>query len=118
MLKTTGSFDDLASKIFRADGNKVVKDGGSRVNKTVKNLSKSKKSKNKKSEILTRFSDIGAMGKPIFLILGASEALNHLKQAFIKAPILQHFNPECHIWIETNASGYAIGEVPSQLSTD
>ena len=29
--------------------------------------------------------------------------------------ILQHFDPECHIWIEINASGYTIGGVLSQL---
>ena len=41
-----------------------------------------------------------------------------MKQAFTEAPILQHFDPECHIRIETNASGYAIGGVLSQLTSD
>ena len=58
MLKTIGS-SDLALKVFKADGNKVVGVNG-RVNETVKDSSKSKKSKNKKSKISTRFSDIGA----------------------------------------------------------
>ena len=37
---------------------------------------------------------------------------------FTKAPILYHFHPEYHIRIETNASGYAIGGVLTQLSTE
>ena len=41
-----------------------------------------------------------------------------MRQAFTKAPILQHFDPECHIRIETDASGYAIGGVLSQLTSD
>ena len=41
-----------------------------------------------------------------------------MRQAFIKAPILRHFDPECHIRIETDASGYAIGGVLSQLTSD
>ena len=38
-----------------------------------------------------------------------------LRQAFIEAPIFNHFNPESHIRIETNASDYIIGGVLSQL---
>ena len=49
---------------------------------------------------------------------GAKEAFNRLKQAFIEAPILQHFDLKSHIRIKTDASGYAIGRVFSQLSTD
>ena len=118
MLKTIRSSKGLASKAFRADANEIVEGGGGRVNKTVKNLSKSKKSKNEKSKILTRSSDIGAMGESMFLTLDARKTFNHLRQAFIKAPILRHFDLECYIRIETNASGYAIGGVFDQLSTD
>ena len=41
-----------------------------------------------------------------------------MRQAFLKAPILHHFDPERHIRIETDASGYAIGGVLSQLTSD
>ena len=58
------------------------------------------------------------MRESIFLTSGAREAFNQLRQAFIKAPILRHFDPECHIRIETDASGYAIGGVLSQLTSD
>ena len=118
MLKTTGSSTKSASKAFRADDNEVVGGGGGRVDETVKNSSKSKKLKNDKSEILTRSLDIGATREPRFLTSDAREAFNRLRQAFIKAPILQYFDPESHIWIETDASNYAIGGVFNQLSAD
>ena len=66
-----------------------------------KNLSKSKK----------------AVGSDFF-IFGARLAFTELKQVFVKAPILYHFDPECHIRIETDASGYAIGKIFSQLTLD
>ena len=53
-----------------------------------------------------------------FLISKARKAFTKLRQAFIKAPILHHFDPERHIRIETDASGYAIGGVFSQLTSD
>ena len=53
-----------------------------------------------------------------FLIFGAKEAFSRLQKAFIKAPILRHFDPKRHIQIETNASGYAIDGVLSQMTLD
>ena len=52
---------------------------------------------------------------PSFLTPKARLAFNRLQLAFTKGPILRHFDPECHIRIETDASGYAIGGVLSQL---
>ena len=79
-------------------------EGGTKVQKLSrsKNLSKSKKT--------VRSLD--------FLTPGAKQAFTELKQTFLKAPILHHFDPECHIQIETDASGYAIGGVFSQLTSD
>ena len=76
-------------------------------------LSKSKKTILKKAEISinsTMAANAGAIG---YLIPKAREAFTQLKQTFTKAPILRHFDPKCPIWIETNASGYAIGGVLS-----
>ena len=53
-----------------------------------------------------------------FLTPGAKLAFTKLRQAFLKAPLLHYFDPEHHIWIETDVSGYAIGEVLSQLTSD
>ena len=72
-------------------------------------------SKNAKFEIQMH---IGAIGEPIFLIPDAKEAFNHLRQVFTEALILRHFDPECHIRIEIDTSGYAIGRVLSQLTSD
>ena len=105
MLKTTGSSDSAQ----RDDDNEVVGGGGDR------NLSKSKKSKNAKSGIQTC---VEATGEPTFLTPSTRKAFNQLKQTFTKAPILRHFDPECHIRIEIDASGYAIGGVLSQLTSD
>lgn len=103
--------------MFRTDVNKIIGGGGGRVNEMVKNLSKSKKLKNKKSEILTRLSNIKAIEKPMFLTLNGRKAFNYLRQTFIKALILQHFDLECHIMIKTNISGFPICRVFGSLRT-
>ena len=51
-----------------------------------------------------------------FLTPNARMAFNQLWLAFIKALILSYFNLKYHIWIETNALGYAICRVLSQLT--
>ena len=48
-----------------------------------------------------------------YLTPNARQAFTQLKQAFTKALILEHFDLECHIQIEIDASGYAIGDVLS-----
>ena len=53
-----------------------------------------------------------------FLIPGAKLAFTKFRQAFLKVLILHHFDPEHHIRIETDVSGYAIGGVFSQLTLD
>ena len=105
MLKMTRSLNSPQ----KDNDDEVIGSGGD------KNLSKSKKSKNTKSGVQTR---LGATGEPIFLTPNARKAFNQLSQAFTEAPILRDFDPEYHIRIETNASGYIIGEVLSQLTSD
>ena len=109
LLKTTRS-SNLAPRELGANG--VVGGDGKADDR---NISKSKKSKNAKSGIHTR---VGAAGQPTFLTPGAREAFNQLRQAFTEAPILQHFDPEYHIRIKTDASGYTIRGVLSQLTSD
>ena len=72
-----------------------------RLGQKFKNLSKSKK---------TVRSD--------FFTPGAKLVFTELRQAFLKAPIHHHFDPEHHTRIETDVSGYAIGGVFSQLTLD
>ena len=54
---------------------------------------------------------------PKFLTPDARTAFNRLQLAFTEAPIFRHFDLECHIQIETDALGYAIGGVLSQLTS-
>jgi hypothetical protein len=44
-----------------------------------------------------------------------NEAIERLKKAFTTAPLLRHFDPSLRIFIETDASGFAIACVLSQL---
>ena len=108
MLMTTRSSGELASKIFIAGNKEFVESGSSRTDERVKNSSKSKTLKNEKFEIQ---ACIGAIRESTFLTFGAKKVFNRLRQAFVKAPIPQHFDLKCHIWIEVNVSGYIIGEV-------
>ena len=45
---------------------------------------------------------------------GEQKSLEDLKQAFTQAPLLAQFNPSNPIWIETDASDYAISGIISQ----
>ena len=53
-----------------------------------------------------------------FLTLDTKIIFNHLWLTFTKAPIIQYFDPEYHIWIETDALSYAIDSVLSQLASE
>ena len=111
MLKTTRSSVALASRV---DDNEVVGGGGA-----VSRSDASRKSAKSKSQTkIGHLENSNDLEEPKFLTSDAREAFNRLRQAFTKAPILQHFDPECHIRIETNASGYAIRGVLSQLTSN
>ena len=88
LLKTTRSSDKLTLKTFGTNDNKVVGGGSGRANETVVNLSKNNKSRN-----LSCIPNIGATKKLNFLTPNAKKAFNYLWLAFIKAPILEHFDP-------------------------
>ena len=88
---------------IEVDGGEVEVD---EVGKKGRKMSKSKK--------LSKFKMVGSD----FLIPRAKLAFTELGQAFLKPPILHHFDPEPHIWMETYVSGYAIGGVLTQLTSD
>ena len=94
--------------MFRADNNEVVSGGGGRANEMVRNSSRK----------LTHVPNIESRREHNFLTPDAKKVLNYLRLAFIKALIFQYFDLESHIRIETDASGYAIGGVLSQLNLD
>ena len=107
MLKTTRS-SDLASKELGTD--EFVRGGGK-----ANDRNPSKKSKNIKSGIQT---NIKAIEKSTFLTPVTKETFYSLRQAFTEALILQHYDPECHIRIQTDASSYAMRRVLNQLTSD
>ena len=125
MLKSSGSNESKTrlgeggvgvggSKVGRKkkklDGNELHSneiDGGQVEDDEVgKKVQKRSKSKNLSKSTLDFFTP------------GAKLAFTKLRQAFFKAPILNHFDPEQHIRIEKDASGYAIGGVLSLLILD
>ena len=59
--------------MFKTDNNKVVGDNNERINRTVMNLSKKKKSKKS-----TYMPNIGATKKPDFLTCKAKKLFNYL----------------------------------------
>ena len=80
------------------DGSEVEVD---EVGKKVQKMSKSKNSSKSKKMV----------GSSNFFTPTAKLAFTKLKQTFLKAPILQYIDPECHIRIETDVSSYAISKV-------
>ena len=101
MLRTTRSANNLS--LLMAEDAEVGSIGGDCDNEHVE-----------KSPLTFKNSN-GAMD---YLTSGAKRAFTQLRQAFTKALILRHFEPECYIWIETHASGYAIGGLLSQLTSN
>ncbi len=59
----------------------------------------------------SRAKNFGQSGS--FLITDTMMACTKLRQAFVEAPILNHFDPERYIQIETDASSYTIGGILS-----
>ena len=70
---------NLILKVFEINNNKIVKNNNSKIDKIVKILFKSEKSKNIKSKILIYLLNNKTIGKPIFLIFNIKKAFNYLK---------------------------------------
>ena len=92
-------------------------DGAETNGKSVDRLNISKKSTKSKSQTKSRYlRNNNNWGEYRFLTSRAREAFDYLRQTFTQAPNLWHFNPKCHIQIKTDASGYVIERVLSQLT--
>ena len=103
---------DAASRIDRSGVSESIKNLS-----TVVNLAKSKKSKLTKPKN-SDISNLKANSRTDFLISGAKKAFIYLQKTFIEVLIFIYFDPERHIWIEIDVSGYAIGGVLSQMTLD
>ena len=124
MLKTTGNTESAANpKEIEGGvgGNSVVGNvvGG---NKATNPIKRKNPVKTTKSKILIKSKNHDfPKSRPEkagtgFLTSKTRLAFTQLRQAFVEAPILYYFNPETHIRIETDVSGYTIGSILSQLS--
>ena len=99
------------SKLDRSKIDGIEVDRGEiRENKVEKKVQKMSKSKNLSKSKKTVGSD--------FLILETRLTFTKLRQAFVKALILYHFDPEYHIQVKIDVSGYAIGKVLSHLTSE
>ncbi len=118
MLRTTNKSTSNETQSTRATENEENQDaaagvGGAGSGGSIKNLSTViKLAKSKKPN----FAKVNSGTD--FLTSGAKEAFIYLWKVFTEALILRHFDQECHIRIETDALGYAIGGVLSQITLD
>ena len=69
--------------------------------------------KSKNHDFLHNFKNIKA--GPSFFTPKARLAFIKLRQAFIKIPIIYHFDLKCYFWIEINIFRYGISKILSQL---
>ncbi len=65
----------------------------------------------------SRAKSLGIQSRSLFTS-GARKTFIKMKQTFVEALIQNHFDPEHHIQIETDVSGYAISRIFSQLTLD
>ena len=127
MLKTTGSIGSATNPKETEDevgGDSVVDDNMVGGGKAINPIKRKNQAKTTKSKILVKSKShdfpLNSRNREVgmgFFIPEARLPFIQLRQAFVKAPILHHFDPESHIRIETDASNYAIGGVLSQLSS-
>ncbi len=119
MLKTTSAVGP-AENLEQVGQGIQMEDQGEKepVQKSRKSqkTAKSKKWIRAKKAEASRAKNLGQSGS--FLIANARRAFTELRQAFIGAPILNHYNPEHYIRIEMDASGYVMGRILSQLTSD
>ena len=122
LIRSTGSAAKSKEIEGKVSGDSVVSnlvDGGETTNLT----KRKNQAKTTKSKIMVKFkshdfpksrTEKAGTG---FFTPKVRPAFTQLRQVFVKAPILHHFDLKSHIWIEINAPGYAIGGVLSQLSS-
>ena len=104
--------------VSRTDNNEIIGSGTKSGNSIGRLDALREKSTKSKSRNLKngQLDNSDAMKESKFLTSKARKTFNYLKQPFTKVSILQHFDLEYHIQIETDESGYAIKAVLSQLT--
>ena len=67
------------------------------------------------SRVVSSITSFLRKGQPFHWSADCQAALQELKRRFTSAPILKHFDPDCPIRIHTDASGFGISGILSQL---
>ncbi len=119
MLKTTsvaGPAENPEQSVYGIQVEDQDKKEPAQKSRKGQKTAKSKKWIQAKKAETSRAKNLGQSGS--FLIADARRAFIELRQAFVETLILNHFNPKHHIQIETDTSGYAIGKILSQLTSD
>ncbi len=129
MLKTTSAIGSAASTEVgdeKQDGKRIQVDGDEKepaqpTQKSRKSQPKDQKTAKSKKWIRAKKSEASraknlSSQSGSFLISEARKAFTKLRQAFVEAPILNHFDLEHHIRIKMDVSGYAISGILSQLT--
>ena len=123
ILKTTGSTKSVANPKEtkgKVGGNSIVGDMVSS-GEAINSIKRKNQAKTTKSKILVRSKNHDfpksrtEEARTGFLTPKARLKFIQLRQKFVEAPILYHFDLESHIRIETDVSGYTIGSIISQL---
>ena len=126
MLKTTGSTGSAANpKEIKGEvgGDSMVDNSIVRGGKATNPIKGKNQAKTTKSKILVKSKNYDFPKSRTekagtgFFNPKTRLAFTQLRQAFVKAPIFHHFDPESHIRIKTDVLGYAIGDILSQLSS-
>ena len=109
---------EIAKKSRKSKGHKMSKSQKSAKSQKLSMPRKSKGEKLKKPSKSGNSPNFDVKNSgPSFLTPKARSAFNRLWLAFTKALILWHFDPKYHIQIKTDALGYAIGDMLSQLAS-
>ena len=80
-------------------------------------MTKSKKWIRVEKAEVSRARNLSSQSKAFFTT-DSRKAFTELRQAFIEAPIQNHFDPNHYIQIEMDALGYAISGICNQLTSD
>ena len=120
MLKTALVTDPI-NKNLEQGGQEIEVEDQSKKEPTQKSRKGQKTAKSKKwipvkKAKASKAKNLGQSG--MFLTADIKRTFIKLRQAFVKAPILNHFDSKRHIQIETNTLGYVIGEILNQLTLD
>ena len=116
---STSATQKLMNLIVEFDGDNCGKNKARKTSASTKGSTRADYlSFNYDSHAVSNFVSNSAKNVSNYLTPDTKKAFDQFCQAFTKALILQHFDLEQYIQVETNASEYAIGKVLNQLTNN